>query len=79
MRMLVRFVGVFQICSQCRVLFVSMHRYQYGAEWPYLRESDYDYIGQGPGKGYTINVPLNEVTVKIVLLLNVGNFSHLLV
>ncbi|XP_005097878.1 polyamine deacetylase HDAC10 [Aplysia californica] len=43
-----------------RVLFVSIHRYELGSEWPHLRESDYDFIGEGPGKGYTINIPLNE-------------------
>ncbi|BFZ09053.1 hypothetical protein BsWGS_12092 [Bradybaena similaris] len=50
----------FKFYNDPRVLFVSMHRYEHGEEWPYLRESDYDYIGEGPGKGYTINVPLNE-------------------
>ncbi|XP_064607029.1 histone deacetylase 6-like [Liolophura sinensis] len=43
-----------------RVLYFSIHRYEYGNFWPSLRESDYDYIGEGDGKGYNINVPLNK-------------------
>ena len=46
-----------------------MHRYDYGNFWPNLRQSDFDYIGEGSGKGYNINVPLNKVKfhIKIVL------------
>ncbi|KAL8582057.1 hypothetical protein ACOMHN_028038 [Nucella lapillus] len=43
-----------------RVLYFSIHRYEHGAEWPHLRESDYDYAGEGGGRGYNINLPLNE-------------------
>ncbi|XP_053376775.1 histone deacetylase 6-like [Mercenaria mercenaria] len=43
-----------------RVLYFSIHTYDYGREWPHLRESDYDYIGTGSGEGYNINVPLNK-------------------
>ncbi|XP_060600766.1 histone deacetylase 6-like [Ruditapes philippinarum] len=43
-----------------RVIYFSIHTYDYGREWPFLRESDYDYIGTGPGRGYNINVPLNK-------------------
>lgn len=38
-----------------------MHRYDYGRFWPNLRQSDFDYIGEGAGKGYNINIPLNQV------------------
>ncbi|XP_057656413.1 histone deacetylase 6 isoform X1 [Diorhabda carinulata] len=41
------------------VLYFSIHRYEYGTFWPNLRESDSDYIGDGKGKGYNINIPLN--------------------
>ena len=44
-----------------RVLYFSIHRYDHGAFWPELRESDYDFVGSGKGKGYNINVPLNKV------------------
>lgn len=42
-----------------RVLYFSIHRYEHGSFWPNLRESNYDYIGQGDGRGFTFNVPLN--------------------
>ncbi|XP_062610586.1 histone deacetylase 6-like isoform X1 [Saccostrea cucullata] len=44
-----------------RVLYFSIHKYLDGEEWPYLRESDYDHIGEGPGTGFNINVPLNVI------------------
>ncbi|XP_033746720.1 histone deacetylase 6-like isoform X2 [Pecten maximus] len=44
-----------------RVLYFSIHRYEYGKYWPNLRESDYDFIGEGNGKGYNVNVPLNKI------------------
>ncbi|XP_059151084.1 polyamine deacetylase HDAC10-like [Physella acuta] len=59
----------FKFYNDPRVLFASIHRYEHGSEWPHLRESDYDFIGEGPGKGYTINVPLNE--------LGLGNSEYL--
>ncbi|XP_052280508.1 histone deacetylase 6-like isoform X1 [Dreissena polymorpha] len=43
-----------------RVLYFSIHRYEYGRYWPQLRESDYDFIGEGDGLGYNINVPINK-------------------
>lgn len=46
-----------------RVLYFSLHRYDYGKFWPNLRESDFDYIGEKEGKGYNINIPLNEVSI----------------
>lgn len=42
-----------------RVLYFSVHRYEYGEFWPNLRESDYDAIGDGKGAGFNFNVPLN--------------------
>ena len=42
-------------------MYFSIHRYEYGEFWPNLRESDYDFIGEGNGRGYNINVPLNKV------------------
>ena len=44
-----------------RVLYFSVHRYQRGRFWPHLEESNFDYIGEGAGKGFNVNVPLNEV------------------
>ncbi|XP_067420442.1 polyamine deacetylase HDAC10 isoform X4 [Emydura macquarii macquarii] len=43
------------------VLYYSWHRYEHQKFWPLLRESDYDAVGQGEGKGFNINVPWNKV------------------
>uniref|UniRef100_A0A8C8RUC0 Histone deacetylase 10 n=1 Tax=Pelusios castaneus TaxID=367368 RepID=A0A8C8RUC0_9SAUR len=43
------------------VLYYSWHRYEHQKFWPLLRESDYDAVGQGNGKGFNINVPWNKV------------------
>ncbi|XP_022236180.1 histone deacetylase 10-like, partial [Limulus polyphemus] len=43
-----------------RVLYFSIHLYEHGAFWPELRESNFDYVGEGSGKGFNINVPLNK-------------------
>ena len=47
-----------------------MHRYDFGKFWPNLRQSDFDYIGEGTGKGYNLNVPLNKVIILISKKLN---------
>lgn len=43
-----------------RVLYFSIHRYEYGAFWPNSPESDYDSIGIDNGEGFNFNVPLNK-------------------
>ncbi|KAL1493283.1 hypothetical protein ABEB36_011367 [Hypothenemus hampei] len=43
------------------VLYFSIHRYEYGKFWPNLEEGNFNHIGDGPGLGYNINVPLNEI------------------
>ena len=55
------FFALKEMISNFRVLYFSMHRYDYGRFWPNLRQSDFDYIGEGAGKGYNINIPLNQV------------------
>ena len=49
-----------------RVLYASIHRYDFGRYWPHLRESDFDHIGNGPGKGFNINIPLNSKDLEDV-------------
>jgi hypothetical protein len=44
-----------------RVVYFSLHRFEYGSFWPNLRESDFHYVGEGPGLGCNFNVPLNNV------------------
>ncbi|XP_040843567.1 polyamine deacetylase HDAC10 isoform X1 [Ochotona curzoniae] len=43
------------------VLYFSWHRYEHGRFWPCLRESDADVVGRGPGSGFTVNLPWNQV------------------
>ncbi|XP_045691084.1 polyamine deacetylase HDAC10 isoform X2 [Phyllostomus hastatus] len=42
------------------VLYFSWHRYEHGRFWPYLPESDADAVGQGRGRGFTVNLPWNQ-------------------
>ncbi|XP_039760371.1 histone deacetylase 6 isoform X1 [Pararge aegeria] len=44
-----------------RVIYFSIHRYEHGAFWPNLKQSNFHYIGCGRGEGYTFNVPLNKI------------------
>ncbi|NXG30551.1 HDA10 deacetylase, partial [Dromaius novaehollandiae] len=43
------------------VLYFSWHRYEHQKFWPSLKESDYDAVGLGRGKGSNINLPWNKV------------------
>ncbi|NXI82857.1 HDA10 deacetylase, partial [Rhipidura dahli] len=43
------------------VLYFSWHRYEHQEFWPSLKESDYDAVGLGKGKGFNINLPWNKV------------------
>uniref|UniRef100_A0A1L8DWX0 Protein deacetylase HDAC6 n=1 Tax=Nyssomyia neivai TaxID=330878 RepID=A0A1L8DWX0_9DIPT len=44
-----------------RVLYFSIHRFEHGAFWPNLRESDFDWVGEGAGRGFNFNLPLNQI------------------
>jgi histone deacetylase 6 len=44
-----------------RVLYMSVHRYEEGRFWPHLRESNFDWVGEGAGLGFNVNLPLNVV------------------
>ncbi|NXA11421.1 HDA10 deacetylase, partial [Sapayoa aenigma] len=46
------------------VLYFSWHRYEHQEFWPSLKESDYDAIGLGKGKGFNINLPWNKVGME---------------
>ncbi|XP_010186535.1 PREDICTED: histone deacetylase 10-like, partial [Mesitornis unicolor] len=43
------------------VLYFSWHRYEHQDFWPSLKESDYDAVGLGKGKGFNINLPWNKI------------------
>lgn len=42
------------------VFYVSIHRYEKGKYWPELIESNFNFTGLDKGKGYNLNLPLNE-------------------
>ena len=46
--------------SDPRVLYISIHRYDYGAFFPCSEDADYKYVGTGNGEGFTINIPWNS-------------------
>ncbi|NXG07283.1 HDA10 deacetylase, partial [Sakesphorus luctuosus] len=46
------------------VLYFSWHRYEHREFWPSLKESDYDAVGLGKGKGFNINLPWNKVGME---------------
>ncbi|KAM6143529.1 protein deacetylase HDAC6 [Erethizon dorsatum] len=46
------------------VLYFSIHRYEQGRFWPHLKASNWSTTGFGPGQGYTINVPWNQVGMR---------------
>lgn len=43
-----------------RVLYASIHRYQVGTFWPELVESNYNFVGEKNGRGFNVNIPLND-------------------
>uniref|UniRef100_A0A452ZG74 histone deacetylase n=6 Tax=Aegilops tauschii subsp. strangulata TaxID=200361 RepID=A0A452ZG74_AEGTS len=43
--------------SDPRVLFFSVHRYDYGRFYPYEADASHVFIGDETGRGYNINVP----------------------
>lgn len=55
------YVNIIMDWPVIRVVYFSLHRFEYGSFWPNLKESDFHYIGEGPGLGYNFNIPLNNV------------------
>ena len=43
------------------VLYFSIHRYDHAQFFPFSTSANFDVVGNGTGKGYTVNVPWNEV------------------
>ncbi|KAH9412669.1 histone deacetylase [Dermatophagoides pteronyssinus] len=42
------------------VFYVSIHRYEQGSFWPELIESNYNFCGESSGRGFNMNIPLNQ-------------------
>jgi histone deacetylase 6 len=45
--------------SDNRVLYISLHRYDYAAFFPQSEDANYDMVGEGAGKGFNVNIPWN--------------------
>ena len=43
------------------VLYISIHRHEYGKFYPGGNDGDHDVVGNGKGQGFNINIPWNNV------------------
>lgn len=44
-----------------KVLYISMHRYDYGEFFPNSKDANYDVVGEERGEGFNVNIPWNKV------------------
>ncbi|KAK9723163.1 Histone deacetylase domain [Popillia japonica] len=42
------------------VLYISIHKYNYGQFFPFHKDANYDKIGAGKGAGFNVNIPFNK-------------------
>lgn len=42
-----------------KVLYISLHRFDNGAFYPYGNAGDHDQVGDGAGRGFNVNIPWN--------------------
>lgn len=45
--------------SSSNVLYMSIHRYDYGNFFPRSEDANYDRVGEGRGTGFNVNIPWN--------------------
>jgi len=45
------------------VLFISLHRYNWGTFFPIGRSGGHESVGTGEGAGYNVNIPWNAPVV----------------
>ena len=64
-----QFVYQYPLWSISSVLYFSIHRYDHAQFFPFSTSANFDVVGNGPGKGYTVNVPWNEVNEEELLQL----------
>lgn len=57
----VQFVSQYLLWFTSSVLYFSIHRYDHAQFFPFSTSANFDVVGNGTGKGYTVNVPWNEV------------------
>lgn len=42
-------------------MFISLHRYDDGLFYPAHSDSNYDCVGEAKGRGFTVNIPWNQI------------------
>lgn len=45
--------------SNPKVLYMSIHRYDYGQFFPRSEDANFDVVGEGSGTGFNVNIPWN--------------------
>lgn len=53
--------------SNKKVLYISLHRYDYGEFFPKSDDANFDKVGEGRGEGFNVNIPWNKVRLETVL------------
>lgn len=43
------------------VLYISLHRYDFGNFFPKSKDGDHTVVGSGYGEGFNVNIPWNKV------------------
>lgn len=47
--------------NMSNVLYISLHRYDYGNFFPKSKDGDHTVVGSGNGEGFNVNIPWNKV------------------
>lgn len=50
------------------VLYISIHKFDNGNFYPYKPSAGARFVGHGPGEGYNVNIPFNNVSFNLFLL-----------
>ena len=65
---------------KCNFLVLNIYlffRYEHGYWWPNLPESNFTAIGEGDGKGFNINIPLNVTGILFNFVLHKNSTLNL--
>lgn len=54
--------------SDPQVLYISIHRYDHGTFFPSSEDAAATVVGSGPGVGFNVNIPWNQVCLSVVRL-----------
>jgi len=52
------------------VLFISLHRYEYGSFYPASEDGSEKKVGEGDGEGYNVNIAWNNVGIIWTVLMS---------